>query len=555
MKIKKYLALFVLLTLILSSYGQNEKKAVKNVIMMVSDGTSIEVLALARWYKGGPLALDSIICGLIKTSSSDSTIADSAPAATAYSTGFKSKSGFIGVSGDSIIPKITVLEMAKIKGKSTGIVVTCESPHATPAAFSSHTQYRKDYETINEQQVFNNLDVVFSGGGYNFLNKTVFDKNKCMNPLRADNMNLRDSLLKLGYKFISSKAEFLKLGKEVKVWGSFNSDTINLANDFDNRKKLSSLQSPTLAEMTGKAIEILSQNKDGFFMLVEGSKVDFCAHNNDPVGLLSEFLAFDSAVSVALNFAKKNGNTVVIVCPDHGTGGITIGNDQTSNSYNKTKYTDIVSTLKKAKVTAEGLSLNISKMVNNNITDTSLLFKNIDSLYNIKMDWFEKFSVVNCIENNKNCLIDPLQRIFGKMLSKRAKIGWTTEGHTGGDVFMGIYHPNNYRLSGIIENNDIAKYISEVLALGNLNEESKKYFCNSKTIFPNDKFKVTLDKSKLIAEEISGERSFYFPANRNYFVINDMKNKSKSHKIKLKTLCVFVNNAFYIPSEVKEHLK
>jgi alkaline phosphatase len=152
-------------------------------------------------------------------------------------------------------------------------------------------------------------------------------------------------------------------------------------------------------------------------------------------------------------------------------------------------------------------------------------------------------------------LIDPLQRIFGKMLSKRAKIGWTTEGHTGGDVFMGIYHPNNYRLSGVVENNDIAKYISEVLLLGNLNEESKKFFCNSTTIFKADKFKVTLDKSKLIAEELDGKRSFYFPANRDYFVINDLKNTSKSRKIKLKTLCVFVNNTFYIPTEVKELIK
>jgi len=555
MNLRKILILLFLIPLVLTTNAQNDKKVVKNVIMMITDGTSVDVLSLARWYKGGPLAVDSIICGLIKTNSSDSTIADSAPAATAYSTGYKSKAGYVGVSGDSILPKITVLEVAKIKGKSTGIIVTCENPHATPAAFSSHTQWRRDYEAINEQQVFNNLDVVFSGGGYDFLNKSVFDKNKCMNPLRADKMNLRDSLIKLGYNFISSKAEFLKLGKNSKVWGSFNSDTINLANDFDNRKKPAEKQTPNLSETTKKAIDILSQNKEGFFLMVEGSKVDFASHNNDPIGVLTEFLAFDSAVSVALDFAKKHGNTVVIVCPDHGNGGMSIGNDQTNNNYNKTKYPEIISNLKKVKLTAEGLSFYISKMIINNGLDTTRLFYVIDSLYNTKMDGFEKFVLLNAIENNKNCLVDPIQRIFGKVLSRWAKIGWTTEGHTGEDVFMGIYHPYGYRLSGVVENTDISNYVSEVLALGNLKEESKKYFCNSKNIFSADRFKVTIDKSKLFAEELNGEKTFLFPVNRNYFLLNDLKNASKSRKIQLKTLCVFVNNAFYIPVEVKEYLK
>lgn len=555
MKTKNFLLILFLLAFGLNIYGQNDKKIVKNAILMISDGTSVDVLSLARWYKGGPLAMDSIICGLIKTSSSDSTIADSAPAATAYSTGYKSRAGYVGVSGDSIMPKITVLEMSKIKGKSTGIVVTCENPHATPAAFTSHCMYRKDYETINEQQVFNDLDVVFSGGGYDFLNKSVFDKTKCINPMRADKMNLRDSLIKMGYKFISNKTEFVSLGNKGKVWGSFNSDTINLANDFDNRKKPAGKQTPNLAETTKKAIDILSQNKEGFFLMVEGSKVDFASHNNDPVGVLSEFLAFDSAVSVALRFAKSNGNTAIIVCPDHGNGGITIGNDQTNNNYNKTKYPDIISVLRKVKLTAEGLSIYVNNLLINNVKDTAIIFKAIDSLYNIKMDGLEKFQVTSCIDNNKNCLLDPLQRIFGKMLSRRANIGWTTEGHTGDDVFMGIYHPYDFRLTGVVENTDIAKYISEVLGLGNLRVESKKYFCNAQTIFPTEKFKLTIDKTKLIAEELNGKESFYFPVNRNYFVINYNENKSHSKKVQLKTLCVFVNNNFYIPTEVKEHLK
>jgi alkaline phosphatase len=523
--------------------------------MLIADGASTDVLSLARWYKGGPLAVDSIICGLIKTSSSDSTIADSAPAATAFSTGYKSKTGNLGISGDSLIPKITVLELAKIKGKSTGFAVTCENPHATPAAFTSHCQFRKDYETINEQQVFNNIDVVFSGGGYDFINKAAFDKTKCMFPFRTDKMNLRDSLTKMGYKFISSKAEFLRLNSETKVWGSFNSDTIDISNDFDNRKKPGDKQAPSLAETTNKAIEILSQNKEGFFLMVEGSKVDFAAHNNDPVGVLSEFLAFDSAVSIALRFAKKSGNTVVIVCPDHGNGGITIGDDQTNNSYYKTKYTDFTSSLKKVKLTAEGLSFHINRIIIKNGADTSLLFKIIDSVCNTKMDALDKFIFLNCIENNKTCLVDPLQKIFGRIISRRAKIGWTTEGHTGDDVFMGIYHPYGYRLTGVVENTDIAMYISEVLNLGNLKNESKKYFCNAKNIFPADKYKLITDKKRLVAEELDGKKTFVFAANRNHFIINDTKNPSKSRRVQLKTLIVNVNNIFYLPVEVREFIK
>ena len=553
MTTKKLILLIILIPYVLSSYSQNDKKAVKNVILMITDGTSVDVLSLARWYKGGPLAVDSIICGLIKTSSSDSTIADSAPAATAFATGYKSKAGYIGVSGDSIIPKITVLEAAKIKGKSTGFVVTCENPHATPAAFTSHCQFRRDYETINEQQVYNNLDVVFSGGGYNFINKAAFDKNRCMIPFRADNLNLRDSLIKSGYKFISKKVEFEKLGKEAKVWGSFDSDTINLANDFDNRKKPVEKQTPTLSEMTKKALEILSQNKEGFFLMVEGSKVDYAAHNSDPVGVLSEFLAFDSAVSVALNFAKKNGNTAVIVCPDHGNGGISIGNDQTNYNYYKTKYKSIISELKKTKSTAEGLSFYINNIISKHGVDTTILFKTVDSMYNVKMDNFEKFVFLNCIENKKNCLVDELQSVFGKMLSSRVKIGWTTEGHTGEDVFMGIYHPDGLRLSGVVGNTDVAKYIAEILNLGNLKEYSEKYFCDAKKIFVSGKFKLTIDKKALIADELNGKRSFFFPANRNYFIIKNHENKDKI--VNLKTVSVFINDIFYISQEVREFLK
>ena len=166
--IRKVISILLLSPLFI--FAQNpEQKTVKNVIIMIPDGASVDVMALTRWYNNNnSLAIDPIITGLIRTNSADSTIADSAPSSTAYATGSKSLSGYIGVDRNGK-PLVNIMELAQMQGKATGFVVTCEHPHATPADFTAHVTSRKDYASICEQQIYFKINVLMSGGGIDFI--------------------------------------------------------------------------------------------------------------------------------------------------------------------------------------------------------------------------------------------------------------------------------------------------------------------------------------------------------------------------------------------------
>ena len=301
----------------------NETGTVKNVILMIPDGQSVGATTLARWYNGGKaLTIDEMACGLVRTYSSDAAIADSAPSGTAMATGFKSHTGFVGVlpdvnsmpgmnplaKGDERKPVASVLEAAQLTGRATGIIATSEIMHATPADFTAHDPSRKNYDNLSEQQVYQEVDVVLGSG------ESYFTKEE-----RGDGEDLVSEIKNMGYDYVTTIEEMNNSDSE-KIWGMFA--PVDMAYDFDRDPA----KEPSLAEMTAKAISTLNKNENGFFLLVEGSKVDWAAHANDPIGVISDTLAFDNAVKVALDFAKKDGNTVVISVTDHGNGGITIGN-------------------------------------------------------------------------------------------------------------------------------------------------------------------------------------------------------------------------------------
>jgi alkaline phosphatase len=254
----------------------NKKKEPANVIMMVMDGTSAGATNLARWYKGENLAMDEIMIGGVRTHSAESAITDSAPAATALATGHKSNDKVIGLlpklvnspgvdpvnPEDAYKPVANVLEGAKLAGKSTGIISTSEIQHATPAGFSSHAAHRSNYQDIAEQQVYQGIDIVLGGGKESLLPGTT--KNA-----RTDGENLLNVINDNGYQFVETRDALLK-SKSNKIWGSFAPSA--MAYDFDRQAKKSS--EPSLAEMTKKAISTLNKNNKGFFLFVEGSKVD-----------------------------------------------------------------------------------------------------------------------------------------------------------------------------------------------------------------------------------------------------------------------------------------
>ncbi|MCU5378424.1 alkaline phosphatase [Bacillus cereus] len=499
----------------------------KNVIIMVMDGTSSSATTLARLYKGKPLALDEMVTGGVRTYSAESAITDSAPAATALATGNKSNSGYVGVlpsivsspglksikEEDKLRPVANVLEGAKRTGRATGIVATAEIQHATPAGFSTHHINRKRFDVIAEQQVYQNIDVVLGGGKAALL------------PIkRKDGEDLVKVIQDKGYDFVETKNALLN-SKSNKIWGSFSHNALA----FDMDREATNPEQPTLSQMTEKAIQTLSKDKDGFFLFVEGSKPDWAAHVNDPIGMISDVLAFDKAVAKALEFAKKDGNTMLIAVTDHGNSGISIGNMNTTKGYNTTPVHAYIEPLKKAKMTLEGVTPKINNDLSN-IEKVAALY----GLNNLTEVEKEKLKVVQ----NKT----DIGPIITTLLANRANIGFTTGGHTGEDVFLYSYGPQ--KPYGLIQNTDIAKTMAKAMGF-NLEEVTNKLFVESESGFKQNGATVTIDKTDAENRVLIVKRNHV----KAQLFVNKNIIRIKNKEYELGSVIVESNDKFYVPEE------
>ena len=288
-----------------------EKAEVKNVIFCIGDGMGLGQVALARMASAGPngqLYLEEMpVVGIIKTHSADSLVTDSAAAGTAMAAGFKTNNGMVG-----ILPQggkcLTILEAAKEKGMATGLVVTSSVTDATPASFGSHVKLRSMQDQIAEDLLANKINVIFGGGRDFFVPKSE------PNSKRTDERNLLNEAKKAGYCNIQNAQE-LHLARGPYILGLFQPAALTTMPP-----------EPTLSELAEKAIEVLSKNKQGFFLMIEGSQIDWGCHKNDWNNTIRQTLLFDKAVKTALDFALKNTQTLVIVTADHETGGLVIKN-------------------------------------------------------------------------------------------------------------------------------------------------------------------------------------------------------------------------------------
>ncbi|HDR52511.1 MAG TPA: alkaline phosphatase [Mariniphaga anaerophila] len=290
------------------TFHQNFKKGKpKSVILLIADGMSVTHLHAALTANKGSLFIENMKnMGLIKTYSADNYNTDSAAAGTALSTGEKTYGGAIGVDINKK-PLKTILEEAEEKGLATGLVSTSAITHATPAAFIAHQESRNMYEEIAADFLKTDIDV-FIGGGYKHFTE------------RKDGRNLVEELKQKGYR-VEQDINTIKNIKEGKLAGLTAAEHNGR---MDERGDM-------LPIATQTAIQILSSNKKGFFMMVEGSQVDWGGHANSTIYIIEDMLDFDRTVGVALEFAAKDKNTLVVVTSDHETGGMTIldGNYET----------------------------------------------------------------------------------------------------------------------------------------------------------------------------------------------------------------------------------
>ncbi len=518
------------------NHDQYGNRQIKNIIVLVPDGCNQTLQTLCRWYKESDLTLDKMASGLARTWSANSVITGSAAASSAFGTGFKTEEPFISVgpSGINMLstytppfpydylsyrPLATVLEGAKSIGKATGLIATLSISNATPAGQSAHVHDRNNELDIIEQQVYQNFDVVF-GGGKNKLAAT-----------RVDGENLIDTLVSRGYQWVETRDQMLALTGG-KAWGLFAKEAMQPEID---RKEFGPTE-PSLAEMTQKAIDILSQNRKGFFLFVEGSQTDYGDHNNDPVYAISDFLAFDEAVKVAVDFAKIDGHTAVFAFPDHNCGGMSIGSYYSDKrvSYDKMPVEYLLNPLKAMKLTSVG--------VKNKIADTTsaILIKDaVQTWWNIALtdnDITEIFAW-------------PYSKLFSYKLAAVVSknytgIGWTTHGHDGSDVPIWTY---NYDIVGNIENTEIAERIFDMLHVDaqRLNED---LFIDVNGVFSGAwSLDLTDSKNQVLIVTANGE-NFRLPVWKNELFYS--KDGSTIKKL-LSGIVVYApkTNRVYIPKD------
>lgn len=462
-KVACYTTLTLLSGMILSNIStpvsvNAEEKQIKNVIYLIADGMSDSVLTASKYYDdiqdgvlgNDKLQMDEIRTGFAKTSWANGPITDSAPAGTALSSGYKTNPGVVGLDTNNT-PKATILEAAELSGLSTGIIATCEIMHATPGAFTSHSAARSDYNSIMKQEMYQNMEVVL-GGGTKFYESTGGGK-------RSDGKDLTNDIKELGYDYITTKEE-MNNSTSNKLWGLFAQSDLDY--DFD-RQTLNNEEQPSLAEMTEKAIDTLDNNDKGFFLMIEGSKIDWAAHANDPSGTIGDIIAFDNAVEVAVNYAKDREDTIVVVTTDHANSGFSIGNEETTVGYDDLTFEDSVMQLKGFSLSAE----KFTKLIENKSDEE------ISSL-------ITQYYGYNNISSEEIALAK--EGKVNMVMAGRAKLGYTTGGHTGGDVYLGVYAPYGVdKLRGTVDNTEIPQYIAEQLGL-DLNEATSKLFGNVKEL-------------------------------------------------------------------------
>ncbi len=492
------------------------QRIVKNVIFFLADGTGPEAWPMARWVKGSPLAVDEILSGAIRTYCANSIITDSAPGATAYATGYKGSDKGISVGPwyvtlDAVkpgafpayVPMATLLEGAKLTGHAVGIVATSNVQHATPAAFSSHWQDRNNYNELAEQQVYQEMDVVLSGGWQYLLPKEEIGGK------RWDGENLVDVLKAKGYSYITTRDELLNV-KSGFVWGAFAPDA--MAYDLD--RAATAPQEPSLKEMTATAIKLLSESKKGqgkgFFLFVEGSKVDWAAHANDPAGAVYDLLAFDDAVRAALEFAKKDGDTMVVVVADHGTGGITIGTKEDKN-YSQTDDGSLVVPMRKLKLSGEG----VDRMLAGDSSE--------EKIRAVMAEWcgIDDLSAAELkILHDAVSAKSAVNTAVGAVISRRAGIGWTTGGHTGADVFLFAFGPGHP--AGLMENTAVGRTVAAAMGF-EFEEINPRLFVEAGAGFSAVGFETAIDMADPVNPVLvatKGEKTARLPLSKNLLLVN-----------------------------------
>ncbi len=448
-KIRKIiLAHVVVITIVLSYSILSFAGQAKNIILMIGDGMGPAHIHITWLYATRQLGKNFVMTEVMDNGqtaymvndTADSTVTESAAAATQMATGVKVLAKSIGIGPDGKILK-TVLEMAKEKGKATGLVTTSRITDATPAAFAAHVGHRSDEITIADQLAKSDAKILFGGGKDFFIPEQ--EKGK-----RKDGRNLLNEAKQNGYAVVETAEEMERVQGE-KILGVFNQG--NMTFEIDRRDTTE----PSLAEMTAKAIGVLSKIEQGFFLMVEGGRIDHAAHHYDVGSVIFDTLAFDEAVKVAYDFQKANSDTLLIITADHETGGLVVlPYTSTSKEY-------------------EGINLEAISKIKGSYWRRNKELGDNPSPEKIK-EVMKKYYDIDLTEDQARIIQEnPIKKLDPRHFSQYGnagiayvlrlyhRIGWATDSHTATPLFLWGIGPGSGKIRGWRHNTELFRIMKE----------------------------------------------------------------------------------------------
>lgn len=406
----------------------------KNIIMVIADGMGPAYTSAYRYYRDDPntsvieaTAFDKVLTGTARTypANVSGLVTDSAASATALAAGVKTYNGAIGIDVDRD-PVETVLHRAKIQGKKTGIAVTSQIVHATPASYIAHNEARRNYDEIADSFLDDRLggklkaDVMLGGGWEYFI---------------RDDRDLVSEFKALGYQYADTYEQLASLPLGKPTLGLFGDRGLSWALDDTNQSRLSLLTQTAIKQL---------ENTNGFFLLVEASQVDWAGHSNDIASAMAEMSDLETTLIYLQAYVEKHPDTLVVLTADHSTGGLTIGA--------KGEYRWSPEFIRNMKSSVSTIAANLVEQ------DDRVAY--VEGQFGFSLSQQEQNElVVFDIDEDKWIIETALKAI----IDERTNTGWTTSGHTGIDVEVFAFGTGAHSFSGNMDNTDIALKIFELL--------------------------------------------------------------------------------------------
>ncbi|MDO4763542.1 MAG: alkaline phosphatase [Flavobacteriaceae bacterium] len=424
-------------------------KKAKNIIFMVSDGMSVGTLMMADIYlkrKNNKASNwiqlyedDLVQRAVMDMASANAIVTDSAAASSSWGGGVRVNNGSLNISpnGKENMP---ILQKFKKAGKKVGCITTVPITHATPAGFCVTSKRRSAMDYIAEMYADLDFDVMMGGG------RQYFDEDK-----RKDEKDVFALFKKKGYSIAQNKSEMQNAPKNKPLLGTFDEDAVPYTIDHKaNPEAVKNI--PTLAEMAQKAIDQMKDHSKGFVLQIEGGKVDWAAHGNDIGALLFDQIAFDEAIKVVMDFAKKDKNTLVIITSDHGNAnpGLIYGRETNDNFDHLQKFTQSNEWI------LQGINANSSlSFIKERVAYACGGWAINDEQVKELLSYYTNIKKEDGLYNPKRLPF----RALAEMQKSYTSVGWISMDHSSDYTELAMYGPGSENLKGFVKNTDMHSFM------------------------------------------------------------------------------------------------